>query len=191
LVLGFVHQHGARSLELLAQADATVERLSEELQASGAVLVDEAKDQLANLTQVSLGRLNKGAETTAAQCRSQLLQTFQDQSQAVSGDAEGAVSSIRRAAEAAAAAFEATRLEIEKTFRTDLAGCLEWLEEQAGAVLEGVHRKSDALLKSFEEYRVRLDQSFQEQNTSVSGSADTDASSILSAAQDAATDLQE
>src|SRR5207247_9310205 len=130
--------------QLEQQADATVQRLSEELQVSGAVLVDEAKDQLANLTQGSLTLLSKEAETTTAQCRSQLLQTFHDQSQAVSGDTEAAASSIRRAAEEAAAGFEATRLETEKTFRTDLAGCMEWLEDQAGAVVDGVHRKSAA-----------------------------------------------
>src|SRR5439155_180573 len=51
-------------------------------------------------------------------------------------------------------------------------------------------RKSDALLESFEEYPVRLYQTFHEQNTSASGSADTAASSILIAAQEAAPDLQ-
>ena len=178
------------SSQLEQQADATVQRLSEELQVSGAVLVDEAKDQLANLTQGSLTLLSKEAETTTAQCRSQLLQTFHDQSQAVSGDTEAAASSIRRAAEEAAAGFEATRLETEKTFRTDLAGCMEWLEDQAGAVLDGVHRKSDALLESFDGYRIQLDQSFQAQNESVSGSADTAVSSILSATREAAVDLQ-
>src|SRR5206468_4842602 len=59
------------SRQLKQQADATVERLSKELQVSGAVLVDEAKDQLANLTQVSLGRLSKEAAATIAQCRKQ------------------------------------------------------------------------------------------------------------------------
>ncbi len=146
---------GEESLErsakqLQKQADDTGEKVSEELNASGARLVQETEQQLASITQTFLEALTQETKASAEKWRSQLAQTFQEHVQGASRNADAALNSIQLAAGDTMAKLQAAGQKIEVGFETQARDHQKRLAELSTSAIKELEGSSDALLEGFQ-----------------------------------------
>ncbi|PYV21419.1 MAG: hypothetical protein DMG24_19530, partial [Acidobacteria bacterium] len=137
--------HSTRQLQL--QGDATIHKVSEELRASGAGVVDRAKQEASSVIQASLGSLTRAA---AEESRRQVAQALEQQAATISGNTDTAVTSIRLAAEEATTRWQATHGHTEARFEASAREYHQQLTELATSGIKNLERQSGAMLEGFQ-----------------------------------------
>ncbi|PYU97772.1 MAG: hypothetical protein DMG26_20450, partial [Acidobacteria bacterium] len=117
--------------------------MSEELRASGAGVVERAKQEASSVIQASLGSLTRAA---GEESRRQVAQALEQQAATISGNTDAAVTSIRLAAEEATTRWQEMHGQTEVRFEASAREYHQQLTELATSGIENLKHQSGALL---------------------------------------------
>ncbi|HKS97846.1 MAG TPA: hypothetical protein VJV74_17150, partial [Terriglobia bacterium] len=190
-----------RSAEYLEQqTKATVERLSQELTASGKGIAEEARQQARELVAGSLESLGREAETIAGRAHEALSSIHQAgdeaiaalgrETETITGRARETLDSIDRTAGEAVTRLASAGQEIAGSLERSAEAYQKQFAERAASSVERVTRHSDALDEQVRRQSAQLAQAFEERSQAFSETAAAAAGSVEAAAQKSLADLE-
>jgi len=190
-----------RSAEYLEQqTKATVERLSQELTASGQGIAEEARKQARELVAGSLESLGREAETITGRAQEALDAVHQAAGEAVgslnretetiTGRAHDALDAIGHASTEAVTRLESTEQKVAANFERDAAGYQKQFSELAASSLEGLSQRSNALREELQKQGTQWVQTLEQRSQAFSETAAAAAGSVEAAAQKSLTELE-